>query len=239
MTYKELYPESLTSRNGLIYSLSNLENIPWSSLDNEQKHSLEVAYSLHSGFKPLLDTFCELSSDIRVSALSIFYLEKWKRLFDAYQVEFNILDGYSITETGIRNKNKTSDSTTTYGRKVDESTADTGTLQTVDSNTNNLQSNTFGFNSTASVPANMEQETIENNTTETHDLITTRESTNSGTDTNNDEEAENEEYSITKSGNIGYISPQELIRQTFELWRDPYFKTVFEDIDRMITLLVY
>lgn len=66
--------------------------------------------------------------------------------------------------------------------------------------------------------------------------------TNTGTDTRlktlNTKNAGQEEYEWTRTG-TAQASPSELIAQYRELWLEPFFSRVFDDLDKLLTLGVY
>lgn len=67
--------------------------------------------------------------------------------------------------------------------------------------------------------------------------------TNSGTDTiqseDSREDSSDEVRTLTRSGNIGVTTTQQMIEQERQLWRDSYFDTLYSDLDEMLTLGVY
>ena len=75
--------------------------------------------------------------------------------------------------------------------------------------------------------------------TENRNLTNSKNITNAGQDEKTMSGDETENYTYTKKGNIGYTTPQELIRQNIELWKIPFFGVVFADIDEFMTVSVY
>lgn len=55
--------------------------------------------------------------------------------------------------------------------------------------------------------------------------------------TDTDDEKENQQ--LTRAGNIGVTTTQQMLQQEFELWRWNFFTQVFEDVDKFLTLSVY
>lgn len=55
--------------------------------------------------------------------------------------------------------------------------------------------------------------------------------------TDTDDEKENQQ--LTRVGNIGVTTTQQMLQQEFELWRWNFFTQVFEDVDKFLTLSVY
>ena len=286
-TYLETYPLSISNGQGLISALSDIAEIPWNTLTDEQKQDIERLYGVRSGFKTLVNSFLSADTSARARLLSALYSQKWTRLWEDYVLEYNPLDAYTLTETGSREIEKSGSDVTKYGkthnesgtdggsvtrtgedtmqhgRVVAETGTDTGTVETAGTDNNNATDSVYGFNSSLPVPSGTGTEQNTSNATETRDLATSHNVTNSGTDTRNTSDTENrnltnsknitnagqdektlsedetENYSYTKKGNIGYTTPQELIRQNIELWKVPFFGIVFADIDEFMTVSVY
>ena len=213
--------------------------MPWNTLSDEVKADLERAYNIRSGFKMVIDSFTLGDVDNRAKLLAAMFAQKWKRLWDIYALEYNLLDAYKVIESGHRKTVKEGSVTDDYGRKVIEAGTDTGTVNTTGNDTINSTDSLFGFNSADAVPSDTGTETNNSSSLETRNLANSRNITNSGQDKSTTANEDNEEYGYTKTGNIGYTSPQELIKQDIEIWSNPYFNMVFDDIDMFMTVSVY
>ena len=236
--YIELYPDSPIG-TGLIQEISNIASVPWHSLHSAEKQSLEIAYFNRSGSKPISAQFEIIHPTRRAAFLVAFYGEKWKRLWQDFKEEYSAINPYTITEQGSDSRERVHDTTTDFGRVVDEIGTDTGTVDNTGNDTTSSESGIFGFNSIESVPSDTGTSEGTSQATETRDLSATRKTTNSGQDTVNREESESGEYATTKTGNIGYRSPSELIREDILTWATPSFEIVFADIDSAIALKIY
>lgn len=148
---------------------------------------------------------------------------------------------------------------------VDGETTDTGTVGI--SETTNTERGIYGFNSSTDQGSDTEDVTHnstetknlagtnDTTTTETKNLQTTDNTTESRTRnlthsaTNSDVQTRNlqDETSgshnstreLQKSGNIGFNKPQEMLTAELEFWQWNFFKSVFEDIDTVLTMCVY
>lgn len=148
---------------------------------------------------------------------------------------------------------------------VDGETTDTGTVGV--SETTNTERGIYGFNSATDQGSDTEDVTHnstetrnlagtnDTTTTETKNLQTTDNTTESRTRnlthsaTNSDVQTRNlqDETSgshnstreLQKSGNIGFNKPQEMLTAELEFWQWNFFKSVFEDIDTVLTMCVY
>ena len=238
-TYRQTYPNSFTEGIGLIRTLSDLPSIPWNTMSEQEKSDLERLYAARSGFKPIIDIFTIGDIESRARLLAAMYSQKWKRIWDTYALEYNLLDAYKVIESGHRNTNKNGTTTDKYGRVVNDNGTDTGTVDTTGNDNISGTDSVFGFNSSTAVPSDSSTESNNSSSLETRNLANSRQTTNSGQDESIRQDTDNEEYGYTKSGNIGYTSPQELIRQDLEIWRNPFFSMVFDDIDFFMTISVY
>lgn len=239
MQYKQLYPSSLATGEGLIYAISNISGVPWSDISDDEKRNLEQAYYVRSGFKIIIDSVESLDAESRAKVIAAYFKQKWTRLWNIFSLEYNPLDAYKVTESGNKTLNVNRTQVDKYGKSVLEGGTDTGTVTTTGSDTENSTDSVYGFNSPMSLPSDATVTDSTADSTETRNLSTSKNTTNSGQDETTRSGSDREEYGYTKTGNIGYTSPQELIRRDIELWSSPFFKTVFDDIDSLITISVY
>ena len=233
--YKELYPQTLSDGVGLISTLSSLE-VPWATMNIP---AIERMYGVRSGFKTIVDSFVEVPAELRASVLFAMFNEKWTKLWNIYKLEYNPLTAYKVVETGENSVEKQSSDLHQYGKTQNEVSDDTGTVTdaSVSDSSNNV--GLYGFNSQSSIPSDTTVASASENSTETRDLNGTRTRTDGGSDTIDRENIEQSEHNVTKEGNIGYSTPQDLLREEFELWAIPFFQKVFDDIDSFITIMVY
>lgn len=239
MRYNQLYPSSLVAGEGLIQAISNISGIPWNGLGDDEKRNLEQAYCVRSGFKIVIDSIESLNAESRAKVIAGYFKQKWTKLWNIFALEYNPLDAYKVTESGNKTLNVNRTQVDMYGRRVTEGVTDIGTVKTVGSDSENSTDSVYGFNSPMALPSDTSSKDNTANSTETRDLATSKNTTNSGQDEITRSGSDSEEYGYTKTGNIGYTSPQELIRRDIELWSSPFFKTVFDDIDSLITISVY
>lgn len=145
--------------------------------------------------------------------------------------------GYSETET---------QTPTDWEKTTEALTAD---------NKSTTDTSVYGFNSSDPVPSAKTETELKNKNTETQSgtyetekkvegsLIDetsqsgtfTTETTKSGT-----YESETEyDTTLTRSGNIGVTTSQQMIQSEIELWQWLFFETVFKDLDQILTLSTY
>lgn len=239
MKYRELYPNSLTEGLGLISQMAAYD-VPWAALDDFNLRALERSYCLHSGFKEVIPTFSEMNVEDRIPAILIHYLHKWTRYYNLYMTEYNPLSAYRVVESGENTRTPNLQDQTTKGTMVTVSGTDSGTVTTSDEFTERDSTFKYGFNS-INTPVPVEDGSSGGGTTvtETRALDDSSTTTNSGSDTVKRTGTEKTVHEITKEGNIGYSTPQKLMREELALWMKPYFDIVFSDIDNFIMINVF
>ena len=219
-----------------IFTDLNEFGVPWKTgeeTDDDLIKNLNMAYhGSHSGDKnisPIVHKFLTSEdTETRAKLAGIIYImfgDKWSKLWDAFSVEYNPIENYSMVET-MTDDTKVTD----YGR------TSTRTDNLTDTNTPNLTNNTdnskYAFNSSSAVPTDeMEQRTTGTNT-DTH--TGTQGYVNGGRDT------ETRNYELTRSGNIGVTTSQQMIESERRLRMWNFFEmVVFPDIDRVLTIKIY
>lgn len=167
----------------------------------------------------------------------------------------------SGTNTGTINTSNTgtiTDSKTNTGTKTivtDKDTTNTGTQ--INSGSGQEDNDVFGFNSSVAVGSDVT--TNSNSNTRTDNLASTDDTTetetlnlaDSNTKTLNttDLETQNLAHSdsgstdttreLSRVGNIGVTTTQQMLQSEIELWKWNFFKQVFEDIDSVCCLSIY
>lgn len=134
----------------------------------------------------------------------------------------------TTTHAGTVTAEKTGTETTLYNTED----ADEGTVTTTREGTDTMTYNTTEADDNTVTTTRTGMETTTYNTseadtgTQTHAL--------SGSD------SETHTYRMTRSGNIGVTTSQQMIEQERQLWMWDYFRdVVFRDLDRLLTLPIY
>ena len=208
-----------------------------------------------------------LSSDNRTLISNILWAMfgiQWTRLWATMKpAEYNPLTNYQMQETmeGTENSTRTPDltkgdtgtvQTTGQDKRTPNLTRNgTGTVNDNGSATNTNQNGIWGFNSSTSVPSDMSDGTSTNENTTTRDLtetetgtdITDRTNTDtynrSYTETGTDVTAGEKTRKLTRTGNIGTNTFQNLLKQERNLWMYNFFEQVFKDVDSVLTIPIY
>ena len=113
--------------------------------------------------------------------------------------------------TRTNNLSESKESTETVTRNLSD--IDTGTVDTTETQTKNLTDTESGE--------------IDSTDTETRNLA----GTNNG--------SEDTQRELNRSGNIGVTTTQQMMQSEIELWQWNFFKTVFDDIDKVCCLDIY
>lgn len=155
--------------------------------------------------------------------------------------------------TGTISNQETHTGTLTNGIDKEKTNTGTQTNNDISSSDDSL----YGFNSSSSVPSDSNDSTInrtrtdnlveseDTTETETRNLTDTNTQTlnNSDTETNNlshaNTETKEESRSLSRSGNIGVTTTQQMLTSEIELWQWNFYKQVFDDIDSLLCLDVY
>lgn len=208
-----------------------------------------------------------LSSDNRTLIANILWAMfgiQWTRLWATMKpVDYDPLTNYQMRETmeGTENSTRTPDltkgdtgtvQTTGQDKRTPNLTRNgTGTVNDNGSSTNTNQNGIWGFNSSTSVPSDMSDGTATNENTTTRDLTETETGTDttdrtntdtynrSYTETGTDTTAGTSSRKLTRTGNIGTNTFQNLLQQERNIWMYDFFEQVFKDVDSVLTIPIY
>lgn len=220
--------EVTTNFNGIFTAFDSLEDTPWK--DVIAGANLDRDYYLNqSGYKfcsPLTEYYI---TDGVINAVNYaqlaeiiagMYMTKWVKLWQTMSFEYNPINNYDMTESETIN-----DEGATELRKTG-----TDTTNRIDTDNRTIARGIYGFNSSAESNADR---TTDNNTNTVQDTLT-HNTTDSGTNTNE------RTRTLTRSGNIGVTTSQQMIQSERDLWMWDYFRSVvFLDVDRELTLKIY
>lgn len=248
--------------NGIFSKLASWA--PWASEWGATALDL-VYYGNHSGQKkisPLVKTLlgtAETLSDEMLnqisSAAQAMYGQAWAKLWATLNFEYDPISNYDMTET----ENRETTGSGSHSKTGSESTTRTDNLS--HTRTDNLsESNSgevseessasgdiYGYNSSTGVPSDEQSGTRSGSSSNTRTNTGTQSDSNTGTQTNSGETSESgseqsegkEDRTLTRKGNIGVTTSQQMIQSERELWMWHYFDTVFADLDFLLTLAVY
>lgn len=139
---------------------------------------------------------------------------QWNRLYGVFSAEYNPINNYDMTEQETPNLTHTRNTATESDFTV-TSDADTKT-------------NIYAFNSDVAAPQG---------TSDGKSTVNTK-----GNKDNNyveDVTTETGSRTLTRSGNIGVTTSQQMLQSEIELWKWDFFEQIFADLDKILTLPIY
>lgn len=222
--------------------------IPWLT-QAEAKHLDIMYHGGRSGRKwcsPMLEDFLKtydedaLPYDPVLQAISPmlweYYGANWTARWNVLQSEYDPIENYSMTE------NMTDDVTehtkgATLTRTLNTEHKKTGTDTTTPDTEITAEGYIYGYDSDAATPSDKSVSTT-SGTNET-EYDTTEADTGTITDVGSGKDTDTRNYELTRKGNIGVTTSQMMITAELELRRYDFFRSVFEDIDKILTLPIY
>ena len=221
----DLFPDWLTG-TGIFNILDGLDGValPWA--EDIDPDSLDFEYhGNHSGMKlvaPLVwslqdaGTLSQANMEKIANVLVSLYLVNWTKEYATLSAQYNPINNYEMTEQETGNNSATS--------SVTHTGTDNRSLSNPQTNTHEV----YAFNSTAYAPS--ERDSITSTGTDNRTVNLTDGGTNSAS------------YGrrLTRSGNIGVTTSQQMLQSERDLWRWTFFNdVVFPDIDRVLTINIY
>lgn len=189
-------------------------------LTNEEAIALDNDYFLnHSNEKtisPLLNAYLESGNSIESivqSIATLIYLRygsNWQNIYDAYNTVYKALENYSMIE-----------------ESTDSQTADVFTeVESKVTTSNKRVNNIYGFDSSTPTPATEE--------------VTDGESVgNVGDNYSQTDESRTNNHVLTRSGNIGVTTSQQMLQSEIELRQYDFYASIFKDLDKVLCLRIY
>lgn len=141
----------------------------------------------------------------------LMYGERWRHLWSVYKAEYNPINNYDMSETEETEAETTGSVSGSSSDEIDR--------------TRNESGNIYGFNS--ATPSPSESGSGSDNETRTG----TDSQTSGGTATGS--------RTLTRSGNIGVTTSQQMIQSEIDLWKWSFYKEVIEDVLRLISIPIY
>lgn len=212
--------------NGGIFTLLQILDVPWQ--DENIAPSLDLLYHGNHGERiisplvvKLLDTDNELSTENRSKlALTIYNLfsVKWSKLWATLSLEYNPISNYDMEE------HETPAEVTSTVRPA-ETTVDSKPAKII------TEDGISAFNSSDYVDD--QKTTVSGDPLDKGSESLTVDEAGSNVLT-----VQNERV-LTRSGNIGVTTSQQMIQSERDLWKWNFFESVFTDLDYVLTLHIY
>lgn len=204
-------------------------------LQTEDKNSLWINYLYnHSGNKEescLLSNYVfvnENSLDILNNIIKNIYLDKWNKLYNVLNSEYNPIENYNRVENTTINN--TGNETTNENINNSEVLTGGHTNNNTNQNTHKISAfNDENFSNDSNDVNNSTDVFTYNDETKTNTATNTSSKNNTGT---------NETHS-TISGNIGVTTTQQMIVSEIELRKYNIVNEFYSDLDNLLTIGIY
>lgn len=258
----DIFPDGITG-DGVFSALQTTE-VPWK--DKNINTSLDVLYHGNHGariisplVKKLLETDNTLSSANKTklaTAIYNLYSEKWSKLWNTLLLEYDPIKNYDMEEhetpaeitrniTPAETTETVSPAETTETATPAEVTVNAKPAKTVQENTvSAFNSNDYVDDTKTIITGDDEDKGT--NKLEVDSAGTTKlEVDTAGTTKLEVNTAGNEQITVqnervlTRSGNIGVTTSQQMIQSERDLWQWNFFESVFTDLDYVLTLQIY
>lgn len=211
-------------------------------LSEDECKTLDINYYLgHSGNKtisPLYDNLLKLHQNDGVDVLSILAdiiilhnAENWNKIYESYFLSsYNPLENYSMSETENYNINETETPNITKESNQKQKT------KIITTNNNEQNSDVYGFNSTSPSPSGLlngvaKQEVIGSDDDNKVLITDTERGTRNKTSNNT--------KNLTRSGNIGVTTSQEMLESELKLRKFDFYNLLMRDVDKTLCLKIY
>lgn len=152
------------------------------------------------------------------------YYRKWSKLLDTFNLKYNAIRPYDINISDTMEENTENDVNI---KRATESSSDSKTTEIVDND--ETQNSIYGFNSINAVPSD-----ISTNKSQSNNNSNDKFESSGSSDTEQTKKITNDR-NITRQGNIGNITQQELIERERELLQYQIIDTVYNDLDKIFT----
>ena len=209
----------------------------------------EQYYMLHSGDRivsPIIEKYIATHTGADPEKLTaaewlqlahhvlIRYGAKWSEIWNLMEIEFDPIENYNMEEIDkpdLKHKHQVSQ---------DYALTDTSSANTKTTSSSNVtgETDTYGFNSDVAVPA---AGTYGNSSASNMGLAADNVETNTHTQAGYTEDVESGKRVLTRHGNIGVTTSQQMAQSHIDLWEryGEYIQNIFHDIDRILALSIW
>ena len=222
----------------IIDRFNNINFNPFNMLDwlqNEDKNSLWINYLYnHSGNKEescLLSNYVFIndnSLDILNNIVKNIYLDKWNKLYNVLNSEYNPIENYNRVENTTINNT---------GNETTNENINNSEVLTGGHTNNNTNENTHKVSAFNDENFSNDSNDVNNST----DVFTYNDETktNTGTNTSSKNNTGTNETHSTISGNIGVTTTQQMIVSEIELRKYNLVNEFYSDLDNLLTIGIY
>lgn len=236
---RDVFVDEYGETGRCIFEYLQSYDVPWKTLDIYDMLDAEYLYNIagdrfisplvRSRLDPDTNTLDIREKDFLADLIFNLCGQRWNKLWATLNLEYNPIENYKMTEE------MDSDTTdVTYGSTETDTFVHGKTETRTDNLTEVSETGIQGFNSSSY--SNSDKYTTDNTGTQTV--------ADSGTDTNTKahtgKDTHERNYTLTRAGNIGVTTSQQMIESERALWNWQFFyDVVFPDINRVLTLSMY
>lgn len=159
----------------------------------------------------------------------------WSYQYKALTADYNPINNYDSVENSTDTHQYTGTQTTEH--KTTKNNTDTPNITRTSNGSNDSAGSLYGFNSTSAVPSDEANGTSQSTDKETGTV--TSNGTENGTNTRTDNLKETITHELTRSGNIGVTTSQEMIESELELRKKQFYNIMIHDIINFLCLPIY
>lgn len=238
----DVYPNWLTD-GGIFTDLSQYTSVPWKNSENIDAFALDLDYyGNRSGLRYIskiiqkMLTENGLSTENRKNLCKIIYNRyglAWNKQYNALLSEYAPLDNYNMIETEESNNTRTPDlqnnQTITDTGSVSQNVTDNDRKSMTEVEVSAFNANNFtdSDKSTTTLSGGTTSETSFNN----------RKNSKISSETGTEKTETNRK--LTRKGNIGVTTSQQMLQSELDLRMFDFFEHVFECVDNVLTIEAY
>lgn len=223
--------------DGGIFTKLNLLDVPWSSDVDAVTLDLDYFYNT-SGQKtvsPLVrrflngtDKITDVQKTLLANVIYKMYIKNWNKEYAVLGFDYDPISNYDSTE----HETIESENANTRANTGTQSMAGNGSSNST--STGSGESDVYGFNSSTAVKDS------ESSTSSTNGTTTTDSTTRTDNLSESQSGSGTVERSLTRKGNIGVTTSQQMLQSEIELWKWKFFyDIVFPDLDEILTTMTY
>ena len=212
--------------------------------------SLDIFFAMTYGEKliaPIINMFVDDDTgevdddDLGALASMIYQLRgnEWSRLYDVYKAEYDPLDNTDVYEETRENRAISGANGNTRTLNTTTSNSGSSTVQSTSSGSGSTSSNVFGFDSTNAVGDSTGSDSSSTNATTGTQMSNSVQDTGTVTDAGTNSSSDSFQRIYTKHGNIGVMTPADLLGGTVTMWQWTFIIQVMNDIVNLTCLSVY
>lgn len=159
----------------------------------------------------------------------------WSYQYKALTADYNPINNYDFVENSTDTHEYTGTQSTEH--EVTKNNTDTPDITRTSNGSNDSAGSLYGFNSTSAVPS--DEANGKSQSTDKETGTVTSNGTENGMNTRTDNLKETITHELTRSGNIGVTTSQQMIESELELRKKQFYNIMICDIVNFLCLPIY